>query len=69
MEQRLYDIECWSGGQCVEVDAQEVTPDREEELYYEDIHTLEQMAQSGCGVSLNRDTQEPSGCNPISHVL
>lgn len=38
-------------------------------FYYEDIHTLEQMAQSGCGVSLNRDTQEMSGRNPMPHVL
>lgn len=69
MEQRLCGIEYWSRGQRAEVDAQGVTPDHEEELYYGDIHTLEQMAQSGCGVSLNRDTQEPSGHNPISHVL
>ncbi|KAJ7395137.1 hypothetical protein BTVI_158112 [Pitangus sulphuratus] len=61
---------CQPIGHEAETDAQEVPPEYEEELLYcVGDHTLEQIAQRGCGISLTGDIREPCGCNPVQCAL
>lgn len=65
----LRGAEQWNKRKWADIDAQEVPPGHEEELYCADDHAVEQISQRGCGVSLPGDTQELPGHNPVSCAL
>lgn len=47
-----------------EINAHEVTPAYEAELYCVSHQALNRLLRRGCGVSLTGNIPEPSGCNP-----
>lgn len=58
------------GNQWEKTDAQEVPPGCEEELFHcVGDQALDQVVQSGCGVSLTEDIHETSGHNPAPCAL